>query len=137
MQGNADGLSALGALYMSGRGVRKSDEKAYELFSAAAEKGDPLSMYNMGLMLIYGEGVEKSEEKGFEWISKAAGLSFPEAEENLAMMYAERWHMERSEQMAMELRVKAYIHRWIREDRLPHAPRSGSRSPSYRHSAHG
>ena len=66
------GLRGIGNLYRDGCGVKKSLEKAIQLYKLAAEKGDVYSMRELGYRYCCGEGVEQSYEKGYAWYLKAA-----------------------------------------------------------------
>ncbi len=67
-------------------GAEKYTE-AYDFFSKAAEKGDAVSMYNLGLMYVDGMGLSQDGVKAQEWYRKAAEKGSTEAMRDLGKMY--------------------------------------------------
>jgi uncharacterized protein len=60
---------------------------AVKEFSAAAEKGDANSQFNVGLMYEQGIGVGKDEKEAVAWYRKAAEQGNSNAQYNLAVLY--------------------------------------------------
>lgn len=71
-QGFADAMAGLGFMYSDGKGVAKSDEKAFEWFKKGAEAGSDWAMGNLGWSYEYGHGTAKDRAKAIEWYKKAA-----------------------------------------------------------------
>ena len=70
---SADELYQRGQEYYSGKETGEPNyEKAFELFSLAAEKGNADAMYNLGNMYRCGNGVAVDYYCAMEWYQKAA-----------------------------------------------------------------
>lgn len=85
--GNVDAQHNLGVLYGEGRGVPQDLEKAFELFSRAAENGSADSTFNIARMYMAGLGVERDQAKGLELLRKAADEEHPGALYELGNLY--------------------------------------------------
>ncbi|WP_407715238.1 tetratricopeptide repeat protein [Comamonas testosteroni] len=59
--GDAQAQLDLGQIYVEGRGVAQSDERAAHWFGLAAAQGNALSQSNLGLMYDRGRGVKQSD----------------------------------------------------------------------------
>lgn len=62
----------------------EEDERAFELFLAAAKNGYPEAMFRLGKMYAKGEGVEINTPLAGEWYKKAATLQYVPAMRTLA-----------------------------------------------------
>lgn len=62
-------------------------EKAFELYSLAANAGDGYAMNRIALMYDRGEFVAKDLDKAFDWYLKAAEAGLPAAQSNVGSMY--------------------------------------------------
>jgi len=90
--------------------IEKNDEKAFELFQAAAKNGQIEAQHNMGHMLVSGEGVEKNVKKGLIAIEQAAEDGLCHAQLYLGNMYlrkndkkkAKHWFKEAAKQGSEE-----------------------------------
>lgn len=58
--------------YRDGKGVETDIKKAIEYFTAAAEKGSPFALTQLGIYYIDGEGVPQDSNKGIALLTKAA-----------------------------------------------------------------
>ncbi len=67
--------------------VEERYETAYELFSAAAKKGDAEAEYGMGVLYSEGWGVEKEPAIAFSWFQKAALQDYPPAQYSVGNAY--------------------------------------------------
>lgn len=69
-------LQAMTAMAMGFRlgwwGLDQNDEKAFQWYTKAAEKGESVAMYCLGQMYEEGEGVAKDFLKSMAWYSRAA-----------------------------------------------------------------
>ena len=86
--GEAPGQNGLGAAYLNGRGVERSDGDAVQWFRAAAEWGDAAGQNNLGVMYLIGRGV-RSQDLGQAafWFRRAADQKSGDAQHNLGFMY--------------------------------------------------
>lgn len=84
---NALSARILGSLYYGGTGVEKNIEKAFQYYSEAAEKGDPMAMNNVGAFYLDGIAVEKNKGKAIKWLRRAAGQGNTIAMRTLALLY--------------------------------------------------
>ncbi|MDR0466903.1 MAG: sel1 repeat family protein [Deltaproteobacteria bacterium] len=62
----------MGYMYGTGRGVAKSDVKAAEWYSKAAEQGHAKAQHSLGVMHFQGQGVIRDRRKGCDFW-RAAG----------------------------------------------------------------
>jgi len=97
-------------IYQKGYGVQKNNEKAFELFSLAAEQNYPDALFSLALMYSAGEGVTKNLTTAFTLTEKAANRGLASAQFNLAVMYyngegvsrdylkASRWYQKAADQ---------------------------------------
>ena len=81
-QGNVQAQTKLGALFLTGQGVPKDEEKAAIWFGKAAEKGDARAQFHMGLL-------SQDEIKAVEWLRKAANQGDTDAKNLLDEINAE------------------------------------------------
>lgn len=87
-QGNAVGESSLGCHYINGTGVPENREKAFEYFKKAAEKHNPLTLYNLALFYDGSvPGYKKDIKKAIEALEKASLLGYKPAREKLKSQY--------------------------------------------------
>ena len=70
----------VGQYYMLGYAVTKSDKKAFEFYSLAAEQGNANAQYCLGGLYQDGRGVTQSYEKAFLFYQKAAEQGLAEAQ---------------------------------------------------------
>jgi TPR repeat protein len=78
----------LGSYYKEGFiKVENRLEKAFDLFSKAAEKNLAIAQYNLGLCFYQGEGVIQDYEKALYWYRKAAEQGDRDAQSSLGHCY--------------------------------------------------
>ncbi len=70
--GNADGMTAMGALYVEGLGVPQDYVKAREWFEKGAAAGDAIALGGIGHFYQQGQGVPQDYVKAREWFEKGA-----------------------------------------------------------------
>ena len=66
-------------LYNVGHCVKEDKKKAAEFYKSAADKGLPLSCYNLGNMYSEGEGVEKDMKKAVYYWQIACDKNYADA----------------------------------------------------------
>ncbi len=79
--GDADAQLKLGGFYLCGKGnCEKSDKKALELISSAAEKKHPRAQYMMGCYYLTGQGkIKQSIDQAIQWFQQSASQDFSPA----------------------------------------------------------
>lgn len=78
---NSDDEFHLAMLYMEGKGVDTNVRKAEELLQSAANKKNPLALYNLGVHKMLNELNEMAEkQRGLIYIKEAADLGLGEAQ---------------------------------------------------------
>jgi tetratricopeptide (TPR) repeat protein len=85
--GDTDAMVSLGFFFVTGRGVVKNPERAFELFSRSAAMGNPDAINDLGSMYSNGIFVKQDNAKALDYFQKAidAGCSF--ALNELGVMY--------------------------------------------------
>lgn len=73
----------LSICFSLGRGVDKSQRKAFKWCRKAASHGNPEAQYMLGYRYFFGEGCRKSSSKAYKWIFKAANRGDSDAIEFL------------------------------------------------------
>jgi len=61
----------LGALYLEGKGVKKDQQKAFELFQEGAKMGDASAQVNVAVLYAWGEGITNDKMKAYDNFKKA------------------------------------------------------------------
>ncbi len=69
--GDAAAQSALGLMYLLGRGVPRHDRAAAMWFQRAADQDDPAGQYHLGLLFLEGRGVAKDIDDASAWLRRA------------------------------------------------------------------
>ena len=92
----------LGVMYLTGRGVKKSDEFAIEWTRKAAELGNPSGQNNLGYMYKKGRGIKQSDESALEWFRKSAEQGNPAGQVSLGVMYLTGRGIKQSDESALE-----------------------------------
>ncbi len=70
--GHAGGMSNLGALYSTGRGVTRDPAEAVRFYRMAAEAGNATAMRNLAIMHASGSGIAQDYQEANRWYRKAA-----------------------------------------------------------------
>jgi hypothetical protein len=89
--GNAEASYHLGMLYNNGIGVTQDPRRAFALFRAAAEAGDPLGAYKLGCYYagqFGGAAVTPDEAQALRWKLVAARAGYSLAQLDVAIHYA-------------------------------------------------
>jgi TPR repeat protein len=103
-QGNAEAQFKLATLFHEGApGLKKSPERAFKLYEAAAKQGHVEAENWLGYCYQHGLGVAQSDKTAVEWYRKAADAKLAMAENNLGLMYLTGKGVERDYAKAFEL----------------------------------
>jgi TPR repeat protein len=106
--GSATAQSALGELYVEGRGVQQNDVEAIRWFRVAAEQGDAYAQCGLGTeMYVGGHGVEPDYSEALKWYRKSAEQGYPYAQFMLGEMYRGGLGVERDDAEALKWFRKA------------------------------
>jgi TPR repeat protein len=62
-------------------------KQVFAVFQTGADRGDAISMFNLGLLYADGQGVTQDYVRAREWYEKAAEKGFPRAMGNLGLLY--------------------------------------------------
>lgn len=81
----------LGAMYHSGRGVKKDSLTGAMWFLLAAAQGSPVAQGELGRFYMLGEGVPQNFKIGLRYLLQAAEGGFPPAMGYLGVAYAKGW----------------------------------------------
>ncbi len=77
----------LAELYLRGKGVPKSTNKAIDLYQRMVDLNVPLGYYDMGVMVQRGVGVVQSDRDAMLFLLKAADLGSPHAQTRIGYIY--------------------------------------------------
>lgn len=86
-QGNAEGQTKLGAMYLSGSGIPQNDAEAVKWFRKAAEQGEARAQVVLGLMYAEGSRVPKNNAEAVKWLRLAADQGLAVAQSTLGSKY--------------------------------------------------
>ena len=84
-QNHPQGLTAVGLLYLQGRGVGPDPREAIAWLKRGANAGDPDAMLQLGRLYWEGQQVPKSIPEGTAWLQRAAAQGSEEARHELAL----------------------------------------------------
>ena len=76
----------MGQLYLSGRAVPRSDERAAEWFRRAADRGDVASAHNLGVIHERATGALRDRAEALKWYRSAAERGFARSQANLGYL---------------------------------------------------
>lgn len=88
-KGNDWAYEYLGAMYQEGKGVTKSDTKAFAAYLKVAtnKEYDDIGKLRVGEMYYSGQGVAQDYTKAFEWLVKSAANNNATAQARVGEMY--------------------------------------------------
>lgn len=104
-QNNADAATLLARVLLSSKGEGHA-ERAAELLSNAATRGDAEAQYYLGLLLLSGKGVEQDLGRAFDWFLAASEGGNMHAQFELSKAYSRGQGTEANPQEAL---------RWLEE----------------------
>lgn len=87
--GNVLAEHYMGQLYLSGKGVPRSDERAVEWFRRAAAKGDAASAHNLGVIHERSTGALRDRGEALKWYRFAAERGFARSQANLGHLLSQ------------------------------------------------
>jgi len=87
VEGYAPAQYQMALIYKNGNGVRKNAQKAFDLFSLAAEQNNPDAQFDLAVMYSEGVIVPKNLSLAFSLTEKAARKKLASAQYNLGVMY--------------------------------------------------
>jgi hypothetical protein len=85
--GNVRAMIGLGYMSLSPDKSRFKPEKAFELFTRAADNGDPEAMFELGKLYEKGIGTNQNFAKAIDLYQKSADLGFADAINDLGFLY--------------------------------------------------
>ena len=85
---NAAALVDLGQRYEEGEGVPQDNERAFEMYSRAADQGHPLGATLVGQCLLHGRGTTEDQSRALACFQEGAMAGFPLAMHCLGECYA-------------------------------------------------
>ncbi len=86
-EGNTRAMLGLGYMALSPDKSRFKPDKAFEMFKAAADKGDPEAMFELGKLYEKGIGTEQDVKAAIALYQKSADLGFADAINDLGFLY--------------------------------------------------
>ena len=95
--GDARAQAGLGYMYYSGRGVARDSARAAELFSRAADQGEPTAQLFLALMHAQSDGVPMSPPLAMMWLELAMAGGQAEAYEWRGIIMRSMTEAEREE----------------------------------------
>lgn len=102
-RGEPEAMSDLGVAYALGKGVKKDEFRALDLFQRAAETGDLDAIFNLAITRFFGRlGTSKDVDEAIRLMQKSADNGLPLAQLRLGMILASR-----------EKRVTPEAHRYV------------------------
>ncbi|SDZ94338.1 tetratricopeptide repeat protein [Selenomonas ruminantium] len=104
---NPGAMCELGKRYVTGKGVRKDAQSAFELFSRSADLGNTDAMVEIADLYFDGDDFTNDEEKSFEWYKKAAELMNFSGMVNLGACYIKGFGTEVNNEEALKWLNKA------------------------------
>jgi len=66
-----EAITNLGVLYLNGKGVKKDEKHAVELFIKAAKKGGQIAQQNLSVAYFEGIGIKQNYSKALHWAELA------------------------------------------------------------------
>jgi len=93
--GDVKALSDLGDLYLEGRSVARSPQKAKAYYNAAASKGDAEAAFKLGMLYQVGVGVPVDHQIAFNWFMGAAERGFAVAQLQVGHLYRDGYGIDK------------------------------------------
>ncbi|EJK50203.1 hypothetical protein THAOC_30853 [Thalassiosira oceanica] len=89
--------------FFGGLGLQKNMQKAFEMWTEAAELGSVDALYNLGVAYSRGVGVQKDKTKGAEFYTKAAMQGHVLSRHNLGNFEADKGNYDRAAETLLDL----------------------------------
>lgn len=86
-QQNIEGINREGWHYLWGKGCEKDLERAYNLFTQAANQNLDRAIYNLGVMYEKGSYVAQSYEEAIKYYKKASEQNYSDAQNKIGWFY--------------------------------------------------
>ncbi|NQZ80481.1 MAG: sel1 repeat family protein [Colwellia sp.] len=87
LEGYSPAQYQMALIYQKGYGVKKDQQKAFELFSLAAAQNYPDALFNLAIMYSEGKIVDKDLKTSFTLTEKAAQKGLASAQFNVGVAY--------------------------------------------------
>lgn len=98
----AEYIVILADMYSFGLGKEQDFNKAFELYSKAAELGNPEAMCDLGYMYLVGQGVGMDKEKSSCWYKKSADLGYVHSMRDIGQNYLRGDGVEQNSELAIQ-----------------------------------
>jgi len=105
--GDPRGMTSVGHLYETGRGVERDYAKAVEWYRKAADEGDPGGMESLATMYDNGWGIRQDFQQAAAWYRRAAEAGNSDAMNNLGVMYRKGLGVSQDSDQAMDWFLRA------------------------------
>lgn len=102
-----------GVRYLLGRGVPRSDTKAFSYFSQGAKEDDPFAENELAYMYAAGKGTPRDYEKALKYYQEAADHGLASAQYNLGLMYWNGMGTEPNRPLAMQWFKRSAAHGFL------------------------
>lgn len=99
-RGNAPSMYLVGMLYAEGKGVKRDDKRAFELFEKAAQGGQPGAQGMLAMFHAQGRATERNDTKSIEWARRAADNGDPLSQYMMGVRSREGWGVPKNPQEA-------------------------------------
>lgn len=107
--GYAKAMTDLGIFYNTGEcGVSRDDNKAFEYFQKASEKGNKDGMFQLAKLYYNGLGTERDYKKALEWFLKAAENGEENSMNYIGLIYLNGFGVNKDPNKAQEWFKKAF-----------------------------
>lgn len=94
-------------IHLNGWGVKKDEQKAFELLTLAASQNYPDALFSLSTMYSEGDVVKKDLKTAFVMMEKAANKNLASAQFNVGVMYAQGEGVAKNSQKAARWYEKA------------------------------
>jgi len=106
----AESATDTGVRYLLGRGVPRSDTKAFYYFNQAADQGDPFAQNEVAYMYAAGKGTPRDYTKAFKYYQLAADHGLASAQYNLGVFYLRGLGTQANKELAVKWFRKSASH---------------------------
>jgi TPR repeat protein len=101
-------MIALGEMFELGRGVKKDEAQAAQLYEQGGDRSR-WAQFKLGIMYSQGQGVAKNEAKALQWWQKSADGGNGKAQNNLGFMYDRGIVVQRDYKKALDWYLLAQV----------------------------